>query len=60
MKKYFDVLKRCALFDGIAEKDLSGLLGCLGAKISSFDKKYTVFNEGNPAKYIGIVLSGSV
>ena len=36
------------------------MLTCLGAKIESFDKKYTIFAEGSPAKYIGIVLSGSV
>ena len=35
------------------------MLSCLGAKIEKFDKKYTVFAEGSPAKYIGIVLSGS-
>ena len=35
------------------------MLGCLGAKVESFDKKYTIFAEGYPAKYIGIVLSGS-
>ena len=36
------------------------MLKCLDAKIGSFDKKYTVFAEGSPAKYIGVVLSGSV
>ena len=36
------------------------MLTCLGAKVLEFDKKYTIFAEGNPAKYIGIVLSGSV
>ena len=35
------------------------MLNCLGAKVVSFDKKYTVFAEGSPAKYIGIMLSGS-
>ena len=60
MKKYFEVLKKCPLFVGIDECDLSAMLGCLGARVESFDKKYTVFTEGNPARYIGIVLSGSV
>jgi CRP-like cAMP-binding protein len=36
------------------------MLVCLGAKVESFDKKYTIFAEGSSAKYIGIVLSGSV
>lgn len=59
MKKYFDVLKRCPLFADIDEKDLVVMLTCLGAKVEQFDKKYTIMGEGNPAKYIGILLSGS-
>ena len=60
MKKYLNVLKKCPLFTDIAEEDLLRMLVCLGARIEYFDKKYTVFSEGTPAKYIGIVLSGSV
>lgn len=60
MKKYFPVLRQCPLFDDIADADLIALLSCLKARVQSFDKKYTVVAEGNPARYIGIVLSGSV
>ena len=60
MKKYFSVLKKCPLFSGIEEEKLSGLLGCLGARVVSFDKKYTVFAEDSAANYIGIVLFGRV
>lgn len=59
MKEYFDVLRKCTLFDRIEDENLLALLGCLGAKVETFDKKYTIFAEGNPAKYIGILLSGS-
>lgn len=59
MKKYFEVLRKCPLFNGIEDNDLLGLLGCLGAKVMSFEKKYTIFTEGSKAKYLGIVLSGS-
>ena len=59
LKKYFDVLKKCSLFNGIEEKDLTIMLNCLGAKIDNFDKKYTIFAEGKPARYIGILLSGT-
>lgn len=59
MKKYLEILKKCPLFDQIEDEDLIRMLGCLGAKIEAFDKKYTVFAEGSPAKYIGIVLTGS-
>lgn len=60
MKKYFGILRECPLFYSIEDGDLIKMLGCLGAKVESFDKKYTIFAEGKPAKHIGIVLSGSV
>ena len=60
MKKYLPILRKCPLFDGIAEEDLTRMLGCLGARVMFFDKKYTVFAEGTAAKYVGVVLSGSV
>ncbi|MBQ7397575.1 MAG: Crp/Fnr family transcriptional regulator [Clostridia bacterium] len=60
MKKYLEILKKCPLFEHIAQENLPRMLNCLGAKIDFFDKKYTVMAEGNVARYIGIVLSGSV
>ncbi len=60
MKKYLEILKKCALFQNIEEEKLLTMLTCLGAQVISFDKKYTVLTEGKPAKYIGIVLTGSV
>lgn len=59
MKKYFDVLRKCSLFKSISDENLITMLGCLGAKVVSFDKKYTIIPEGRPAKYIGIMLAGS-
>lgn len=59
MKKYFDVLRKCSLFNQIRDNDLIPLLGCLGAKVENYEKKNTILAEGNPAKYIGIMLSGS-
>lgn len=60
MKKYLEILKKCPLFVGIGEENLLRMLSCLGARVSAFDKKYTVFAEGTPAKYVGVVLSGEV
>lgn len=60
MKKYFEVLQSCPLFQGISAQDLPAVLGCLGAKISSYDKGETIIAEGEPARYVGIVLSGAV
>ncbi|MEE1313185.1 MAG: Crp/Fnr family transcriptional regulator [Lachnospiraceae bacterium] len=59
MKKYFKVLRQCPLFYWIEDESLIKMIQCLGAKIEIFDKKYTIMAEGTPAKYVGIVLSGS-
>ena len=60
MKKYLQILKKCPLFTDIGEEDLLRMLVCLGARVDYFDKKYTVFSESSPARYVGVVLSGSV
>ncbi|MBQ8880086.1 MAG: Crp/Fnr family transcriptional regulator [Clostridia bacterium] len=60
MVKNIEILKKCPLFDGIAEDDLVRMLTCLSAKTVFFDKKYTVFAEGTTASHIGILLSGEV
>ena len=44
----------------MSDDDMVRILDCLGARTETFEKKYTVFAEGYPAKHIGIVLSGSV
>lgn len=59
MEKHYEAIRKCPLFDKIEDDKLTKMLTCLGARIVSFDKKYTIFAEGTPAKYIGIVLSGS-
>ena len=59
MEKYLEILKKCPLFYNIEDDNLIRMLGCLGAKVAIFDKKYTIFAEGTVAKYIGVVLSGS-
>lgn len=59
MKKHLEILQKCPLFHEIEEENLLATLGCLGAKIKSFDKKDTIFAKGDAARQIGIVLSGS-
>lgn len=60
MKEFFPILTRCPLFDGIDPADIPGLLACLGADTVTARKNTPVFSEGDPARYVGIVLSGSV
>jgi len=59
LKKFLEIIKKSPLFESIDENDLTKMLTCLGAHVERFDKKYTVFSEGSPAKYIGLLLSGS-
>lgn len=60
MEKNLEALAGCPLFAGIPEEDLSSMLRCLGANVSRYDRGGTVIPEGGPARYVGIVLSGSV
>ena len=60
MKNYFSILRNCPLFNRIEDKELCEMLRCLSAKEYSYKKGETIFAEGDKAKYIGIVLKGSV
>ena len=60
MEEYFEILSRCPLFHGIDRGDLAGMLSCLGGKIMEIPKGGAVFLEGDPAQFVGIVLSGTV
>ena len=60
MQELHQKLRGCALFQGIDPEDLTGMLGCLGARQVSVKRGQPLFREGDPAIYLGIVLSGSV
>ena len=60
MKEWIPILQACPLFDGIKSADLSAMLGCLGARATNVKKGQFIFREGDPATFIGIVLSGCV
>lgn len=60
MTKYTSLLKLCPLFGGIGEKELSGMLECLGARIMSAKRNTIIFSEGDEASQVGLVLSGNV
>ena len=60
MKKYLEILQRCSLFENIDPNRLLVMLQNLGVKRQQFAKGQQVFFEGDPAKEIGIVLSGQV
>ena len=60
MKEILPILQACPLFDGIRPEDLSGMLGCLGARTVEAKKGSFLFQEGEDAVYMGIVLDGAV
>jgi len=60
MKNNFKIIRKCPLFFQIEDDNLQRMLACLGATVKKYEKNNTVFSEGTPAEYIGIVLSGSV
>lgn len=60
MKKYFDVLRKCSLFEAIEDENLMAILGCLGAKVVSYKKNQVIMQEGDSANFIGLVLNGKV
>ncbi|MBQ8619167.1 MAG: Crp/Fnr family transcriptional regulator, partial [Clostridia bacterium] len=60
MKKYIHILTKCPVFSGINEEELLTMLSCMDAQIYHFSKNQTILRAGDPAKYMGIVLSGRV
>lgn len=59
MEKFLPVLKNCALFAQIDDRDIPGMLNCLGAVIKTVKKNQYIMTEGEPAFYVGILLAGS-
>ncbi|MGN0158775.1 MAG: Crp/Fnr family transcriptional regulator [Brotaphodocola sp.] len=60
MESYFELLLRCPLFDGIDQKDMTEMLSCLKGTFVEISRGNFVFLEGDPAQFIGVVLSGKV
>ena len=60
MKEYLPVLRKSPLFSDIEPSSVEAMLHCLGAKLGAYEKGQRVLAEGDPALYLGIVLTGSV
>lgn len=60
MLEYIGIFEKCPLFDGISAAEYSKLLACLHAKTRNYRKNEVIFTEGEKARYIGVVLHGSV
>lgn len=60
MEQYLPILKNCALFRKIEEKELANLMTCLGAGVKSFHTDEYIFFTGDVIGAVGIVISGMV
>ena len=58
MNKFLDILMRCPLFAGISPQNLSAMASCLGARSARFARGEVIFTEGDPARQMGLLLSG--
>ncbi|MDF2485456.1 MAG: hypothetical protein K0R46_1624 [Herbinix sp.] len=60
MEEYYPILKSCALFRNIGEKEFGQLMRCMDAQIRSHKAEDYVFLAGDEINYIGIILTGVV
>lgn len=58
--RYGAVILKCSLFSGISEADLPDALKFLGAFEKSYPKNAMIFMIGDPMRYAGVVLDGTV
>lgn len=58
MEEYFDILSACPLFRGIDRQELGTALDCLRARVVSLARGEAALSEGDPASFVGIVLTG--
>lgn len=59
MEKYLTLLSNTTLFTGIDKEDISSMLNCLSAHVSSYAKESFILHTGDMIHEVGMVLSGS-
>jgi CRP-like cAMP-binding protein len=60
MEHFFENLLHCSLFHGIEQSELHSMIECLDGKTITVPKGSPVFREGTTARFVGVVLSGTV
>lgn len=60
MTEYLEVLRRVPLFRGMADEDIAAALECLGGRTQTYRRGEAVLRAGDPAQWLGVVVSGSV
>jgi len=59
MRDEFEVLTACPLFAGVAPGNIRAMLGCMQARTATAQRGESIFQEGGPAEYVGILLEGA-
>lgn len=59
MEQYLEILQKCALFAGVPEAELPGLLAAAGAQIRRYGAETVLLQAGETAGRFGIVLAGA-
>ena len=60
MQEYIAILKRTQMFAGVSEDDISSMLTCLDAKLSTYKKGEYVLHQGEHLNDIVILVKGSL
>lgn len=59
MEKYLTLLSNTTLFTGIEKEDISSMLNCLSAHITTYPKDAFILHTGNTIQEVGMILTGS-
>lgn len=60
MEQYYSVLRNCALFRSIGDKEFGHLMECIGSQVKQYEADSYIFLAGDVVNHVGIVLSGAV
>ena len=60
MKKYIHILKQSQLFAGVGEEEIESMLGCLQAKLDTYQKNEYVFRQGEHVNHIAVLVEGNL
>lgn len=60
MKKYIPILKNTQLFSGASDEDIEAMLGCLQAKLCTYEKGEYVMREGERVERLMMLVKGEL
>ena len=60
MKEDWEVLRRCSLFQGLTETEVTELCDCLGCRRATYRRGELLWMTGDRVEHCGVVLSGRI